>query len=342
MKYHQKVTTLLLYLVTLVIIHCFVVPAPDGAADTATTLATESSGTETAGEASAIAPLTAESKKKLPEVLQKTRPNIRWSMSVGKLIWAGIFIFIAFYIIKYATRMLETMAERWVKLRLTVMRIIPFIRLTGWACVIYFIIVAVLGPPIETILALTASAGIALGFASQDILKNIFGGLLILVDRPFQIGDKIKIRDHYGEVVQIGLRSVRIVTPDDSIVSLPNSDIVSQSVANANNGESNCQVITEIYLPCDLDLQQLKKSAYRAASVSRYIYLNKPVSVVFKNEIHDGRSILKMKIKAYVLDIRYEFAFTSDITELVIEDLLKKGLIKQDELSQPSFPERII
>ncbi|MCB0314052.1 MAG: mechanosensitive ion channel, partial [Calditrichaeota bacterium] len=53
----------------------------------------------------------------------------------------------------------------------------------------------------------------AIGFAAQDILKNIFGGLMLLLDRPFQVGDKIEAGGHYGEVVQIGLRTVRIVTP---------------------------------------------------------------------------------------------------------------------------------
>ena len=52
-----------------------------------------------------------------------------------------------------------------------------------------------------------------------------------------------------GEVTAIGLRSVRLVTPDDSLVSVPNSDIVNQAVSNSNSGEFNCQVVAELYLP---------------------------------------------------------------------------------------------
>lgn len=156
---------------------------------------------------------------------------------------------------------------------------------------------------------------------------------MILVDRPFQIGDKIQIRDHYGEVIQIGLRSVRVVTPDDSVVVIPNSDIVSQSVSNSNSGESNCQVVAEMFFPADTDISVLKNTAVRAATISRYVYLNKPVSVVFKHEVHEGRSMIKMKIKAYVLDIRYEFAFASDITELVIDHLLKQSVITSETLN---------
>jgi MscS family membrane protein len=187
--------------------------------------------------------------------------------------------------------------------------------------------------PWHTMIALAASAGVAIGFASQDILKNIFGGIMILLDRPFQVGDKIEIGNYYGEVVQIGLRSVRIVTPDDSLVSIPNGEAMNQSISNTNAGESNAQVVAEFYLPPDIDLIQAKKIAYRAAAVSRYVYLNKPIAVIINNEIHQGRSLLKMRLKAYVLDIRYEAAFASEMTEIVIQDFLRAGLFTAEQLS---------
>ncbi|GAB6096821.1 mechanosensitive ion channel [Desulfatiferula olefinivorans] len=266
-------------------------------------------------------------KSGLPEALAQTKPKVEWSLSAAKLLWSVVVIVLAYYVIAFVSRILERIAERWVNLRLAVMRLIPFIRVLGWTGVMYVIVAGILAPPIETLLALTASAGIALGFSSQDILKNMFGGMMILMDRPFQAGDKIQIGDHYGEVIQIGLRSVRIVTPDDSVVSIPNSDIVNQPVSNANNGESNCQVVAELYLPLGLDFSVLKTIARRAAVVSRYIYLNKPIVVVFKNEIHEGRSLLKMRVKAYVLDIRYEFPFAGDMTELIVETLIRKNLL---------------
>jgi small-conductance mechanosensitive channel len=156
---------------------------------------------------------------------------------------------------------------------------------------------------------------------------------MILFDRPFQVGDKIQLGKHYGEVLNIGLRAVRIVTPDDSQVSIPNSEIVNQSVSNANSGENNCQVVAEFYLPPHIDLVKAKKIAYRAAAVSRYIYLNKPIAIIFKNEIYEGRSLLKMRLKAYVLDIRYEFPFSSEMTERVVSEFLKQGLVTPGDLA---------
>lgn len=263
------------------------------------------------------------------EKLVQSAPE--WNLTISAIIWSVLIVLAALFVIKNITRLLESMAERFTNLRLTIKRLIPVLRISSWTVVIYFIIAVVIAPPIETLIAMTASAGIAVGFASQDILKNIFGGIMILFDRPFQVGDKIQVGEHYGEVVQIGLRTVRIVTPDDSLVSIPNGEIVNQSVSNANSGESNCQVVAAFYLPPGVDIAAVKAIAYRAAAVSRYAYLKKPVTIIVKNEIHQGRSLIRVAIKAYVLDIRYEFLFSSEITEIFWSELLRNKLISAGE-----------
>ena len=258
--------------------------------------------------------------------------QVKWSISFAKILWALIIFILALLIIRYTTRLLEAISEKWAHLRLGIKRFLPIFRICGWSFVIYIEIAWIFSPPIETLIAVTASTGIAIGFASQDILKNIFGGIMILFDRPFQIGDKIEVGKYYGEVVNIGLRTVRIVTPDDSLVSIPNSEIVNQSVSNANSGESNCQVVAELYLPANIDIEKTRKIASQAAAVSRYVYLKKAITVILKNEIHQGRSMIKLRLKAYVLDIRYEFLFMSDMTETVIRELLAQGIVEPEHL----------
>jgi MscS family membrane protein len=198
--------------------------------------------------------------------------------------------------------------------------------------ILYLVINGIFKPPAQTLIAILASLGIALGFASQDIFKNIFGGIMIIFDRPFQVGDKIEIGNYYGEVIKIGLRSTRIVTPDDSMVSIPNGDLMSKSVSNSNSGEPNCQVVAELYLPIDIDTELARQIALEAAQVSRYVYLNKPIVVLFFNEVKEDRSFLKMRLKAYVMDIRHEFSFKSDMTEVVMRELIKKKIINPEKM----------
>jgi small-conductance mechanosensitive channel len=253
-------------------------------------------------------------------------------ISVGKIIWSLIFLMIAYFVIKTLTRLLNIVAERSARHRITVKGFIPILRVMGWIFAIYIVIGGVIHPPAETIIAVAASIGIAVGFAAQDILRNIFGGFMIIMDRPFKVGDKVEIGNYYGEVVEIGLRSTQIVTPDDSLVSVPNGEMMNHAVSNANAGEPNCQVVAEIFLPITVNTDKVRKIALEAAQVSRYVYLNKPIRVLFFNEMHERRSYLKMRLKAYVLDIRDEFNFKSDMTEIVLDELVKQKVVNPEDL----------
>jgi len=253
--------------------------------------------------------------------------------SISKIISAIIFLVISYYLIKLITKILDRFSEKSTRYRIGLKGVIPIFRIASLTITISIVVGIIFAPPVESLVVVTGSLGIAIGLASQDIIKNVFGGIITLFDRPFQVGDKVEIGNYYGEVKNIGLRSTRIVTPDDSIVSIPNGDIMTKSVSNANSGEANCQVVAEIYLPSYIDLEKVRAIAEKAAQVSKYVYLNKPIAVIFKNEIHYDRSVIKMRLKAYVLDIRYEFAFMSDMTEVTIRELIKHRIVTHEQLS---------
>ena len=248
-------------------------------------------------------------------------------ISVGTILAILIILLATYFINRLAVVVLDNLSERFTNYRLGIKRLVPVIRLLIWAFSFYVIIAGVINPPLGTVLTVLASIGIAVGFAAQDILKNIFGGFMIILDRPFQVGDKIEVGDHYGEVIAIGLRSSRIVTPDDSVVSIPNSELMNKAVSNANSSALDCQVVAEIFLPVDVDVDAVKRVAYQAAISSRFVYLQKPVTVIALNEVHEENFVLKLRVKAYVLDIRYEFPFKSDMTELILGELKNKELL---------------
>lgn len=275
----------------------------------------------------------AEVKATKDKIVEKLKPPAIWELfSFWKIFWALIFVIVGYLVIRFTISLLEKYAEKFTNQRITIKGIIPIIKIFGWIFIIVLIIVGIFQPPQSTVLAVSASLGIAIGFASQDIIKNIFGGVIILLDRPFMVGDKIEVGSHYGEVVEIGLRSIRIVTADDSLVSIPNGELMNQSVSNSNTGEANCQVVAEIYLPITVDTKRVRELAKESAQVSKYIYLNKPIYVLFFNEVKEGRSYLKMRLKAYVVDIRYEFAFKSDMTEIVMKELLSQKIIDPKDM----------
>jgi small-conductance mechanosensitive channel len=256
-------------------------------------------------------------------------------------IFLSVFVLLVIYLVlRFITSLIDNLAERFTSNRLIFKRSIPVLKITFWTAGIYFVIAGILDPPIETIITVSATIGIAVGFASQDILRNVFGGIMIILDKPFQIGDKIDIGGYYGEVIEIGLRSVRIVTADDSVVSIPNGELMNKAVSNSNSSALDCQVVAEIYLPADTDLMEVRELAYRAAATSKYVYLNKPIVVNALNEIHHDRFVVKLRVKAYVLDIRYEFRFKSDMTEIILAELKCRGILGSDTPGVPGEKEK--
>ena len=282
---------------------------------------------------------TAETNKSIQDSTKKNLTDkvglerIKDLISFEKIIGSLLVLLVGFFLLKILTRILQYLAEKSTRYRISYKGTIPIVRLLGWSIIIYIVIAVIIKLPFETVIAISASLAIAIGLAAQDLVKNIIGGIMILFDRPFQVGDKIQVGNNYGEVIAIGLRSTKIVTGDDSTVSIPNSEIMNQSVSNANSGEPNCQVVAEIYLPIDVDTIAVREIAMEVARISKYVYLNKPITVLFFNEVKERRSYLKMRLKAYVMDIRYEFAFKSEMTELIIKELLNDGVLKKEDVS---------
>lgn len=243
-----------------------------------------------------------------------------------RVLFAVLVLVLASQLIRAAVFALERLSERSAQRRLLYKRLIPITRLVVWGFALFFILRGIFNVDAQGLLTAAAAIGVAVGFAAQDILKNIFGGLVIVADRPFQVGDKIKVGGTYGEVISIGLRSTRIQTADDNAVSVPNAQIVDNQVSNANAGQLHCQVVTDLYLPGSANERKAKDIAYQAAASSKYAYLEKPISVVVKDEFSHAH-VLHLLVKAYVLDARYELLFLSDITERARAAFREAGLL---------------
>ena len=96
----------------------------------------------------------------------------------------------------------------------------------------FFIAVAVIFPGVTagSLIAGLGIGSVALGFAFKDVLQNFFAGFLILLYRPFHIGDQIKIKDFEGMVEDISVRATNIKTYDGERVVMPNSELYMNAV----------------------------------------------------------------------------------------------------------------
>lgn len=241
-----------------------------------------------------------------------------------------LLILAGFGLIRTAMWLLETISERSASRRLFYKRLIPVVRLTVWSMLLYVVLAHVFQLDQRSLFAAAAAVGVAIGFAAQNILKNIFGGIIIIFDQPFQVGDKIRVGGTYGEVVAIGLRATRIVTPEDSQVTVPNAQVIDTQIANANTGSLDCQVVVELFIPGWSDTAKAKAIAYSAAANSKYVFLGKPI-VVNVQDVFKETFLTRLAIKAYVLDTRHEFAFASEVTETAKAEFKRQGYFAQLE-----------
>jgi len=85
---------------------------------------------------------------------------------------------------------------------------------------------------VTALLAGLGLSGLAVALAAQDLLKNLFGSVTVLLDRPFRIGDWVKVGDVEGVVEEIGFRSTRVRTFYASLITLPNARLIDASVDN--------------------------------------------------------------------------------------------------------------
>ena len=203
----------------------------------------------------------------------------------------------------------------------------PVTRITIWfvAAILCFDLLA---PSQETFIASIASVGIALGLGAQDLVKNLIGGLVVLGDRPYQLGDRVRIGDAYGEIDHIGLRSTKLTTPDDTRVTIPNAQILTDRVFNANSGVPDCQVVTDLFLPPDTDVDLAKRIGYESAACSPYLLLSKPI-VTLASHGFDQRAHVRLRVKCYVYDHRYEPKIQSDITARAHREFSRLGILQK-------------
>ena len=246
-------------------------------------------------------------------------------ISFTKIFTIIIVVILTWGLIKLLDWFFKNLVKNFNRHRLKILRLQPVMKILVWTLAIYTLIITLFNPSAEAIYSLMGSSALALGFALQDIVKNIFGGLLIILDRPFQIGDRINIKGNYGEVVNIGLRNTIVSTLDDNTVTIPNSAIISDSISNANSGALDCMVVVNLWLPINVDVANVRKIAHEAAITSRYLNIDKPVVILFFDHF-DDHAATKVVIKGYVLDALYEKLFEGDVTEAAKKAFIEAGI----------------
>lgn len=132
--------------------------------------------------------------------------------------------------------------------------------LVGWSLKVLLIVVILgnLGIQTTSFAAILAAAGLAVGMALQGSLSNFAGGVLLMIFKPFKIGDLIEAQGELGEVKQIEIFTTKIVTPQNRLVIIPNGILSNGNITNFS-AEGILKVFHTIGVSYDADIKQTKE-----------------------------------------------------------------------------------
>ncbi len=220
--------------------------------------------------------------------------------------------------------LLTRFSERFHWLRLGIKMEIPLAKLAIYGFAVYHILGSIFQLSTSQLIALSGLVGAAVGFGLKDLIAEIVGGIVLVLDKPYQIGDKVRIDGHYGEVTDIGLRATRLVSPDDSLIVVSNQRMITQVLANATAGSLEMQVVIDLFIDSSSDASRAMKILRDAAVTSRYVYISskRPVTIFLK----DYPFYKRVRARVYVNDLRYEFKFESDVTKRAWDAFLEAGI----------------
>jgi MscS family membrane protein len=180
------------------------------------------------------------------------------------------------------------------------------------------------GFDVGAVLAGLGIGGLAFALAAQDTVKNFFGGIMILVDKPFKVGERIRVGAIDGTVKEIGIRSTRVQNQEGRIVTIPNSRFSDDAVENINL-EPTRKVVTNLGLVYHTEPEQMRK----AIEILEQITKENPDKIEANNEITFNR------FDAYALNLQFVYfikkeasipAVQTDIHLLIHERFRKAGI----------------
>lgn len=195
--------------------------------------------------------------------------------------------------------------------------------------VVWFFGVAILlgvwNMDLTPLLASAGIAGLAIAFAAQDTISHIFGGLSIYFDKPFRVGDRVQLDSgEIGDVLEIGIRSTKIKTFDETVVIIPNNIVASSRIINYNKPKSKIKVKIELNLAYGTDVQKAKRAILDILETTEGVEKDPHPSVHFTEM---GDFALTFLAVAWVANPKKQFETRTLLMERLYERINKEKFV---------------
>lgn len=242
-----------------------------------------------------------------------------------RLVPACFILLFANPVREFLVIILEYFEKRWVDRSKTKVDDIIFDLLNKFSGAIIFAVAAILsldtlGINVMPFVAGAGVAGVAIGFAAKDTLSNLIAGILLLIDRPFEIGDRIEVwsapkgSSSWGDVMDIGLRATKIKTTDNIVIVIPNNEIMKRDIVNYTLISSDIRVRINIGVSYDTDIERAKQVIIKVAEGIDWV-LKEPAPKVVVRAF--GESSVDLQLRVWIANARNRMNTISAVTDQV-------------------------
>jgi potassium efflux system protein len=225
------------------------------------------------------------------------------------LILSGLFLGI-FILAGMVTNLLRSRVLRATGINRGVEEAIGFVVKYTLLAIGTVILLQIWGLDLSSLAILASALGVGIGLGLQNIAKDFGSGVVILLERPIQIGDFIEVGKHTGTVERIGLRSTIIRTLDDISIIVPNSNFLETEVINWNHQNPVSRLRLPVGVAYHSDVNVVKLALLEAAANHRDIVSTPEPRVFFKGF---GDSALNFELLVWITKPRQHVAITSDL-----------------------------
>jgi len=186
-----------------------------------------------------------------------------------------------------------------------------------------------IGLNIAPLLAGAGVMGLALSLAAKDTLSNLIAGVLLILDRPFQIGDRIELWNSpaetgsWGDVIEIGLRATKIRNPDNLVVVVPNNEIMRRDIINYTMSGPHIRLRIPIDVEYQSDIEEAKRIILGIALETGGVKTDPPPAVIVRGF---GASGVNLQLRVWIRDARNRRAIADHITGRIVVDFADAGI----------------
>ncbi len=248
-----------------------------------------------------------------------------------------VSILLVWAFIKLTQKLLPWVSEFLpAKLRHLTLNSVPVLRVLALLFLVVWIVPLIFNITLQNFVFITGALSVAAGFAVKDLASSVIAGFVALFEKPYRLGDWIKIGQDYGEVITIGMRAVQIRTPDDNVVTISHDRIWTDNVLNANDGFGTLMCVATFHIAHNQDTTKVAALLKTVGKTSPYLNLDRDVIVVAENTAF----CTVYRLKAYPFEPRNQFAFITDMTERGNAALRAAGIsaaaVPQDLMAEPN------